>query len=73
MGSYRTYEEWKQIGTWEYSADISGSYRTYEEWKLRLRLYFMLSIVGSYRTYEEWKLDRLREAGASTAEFLPYL
>ena len=33
LGSYRTYEEWKQNRYFRLCHRKTGSYRTYEEWK----------------------------------------
>ncbi len=55
LGSYRTYEEWKHTGVFEWSSVYFGSYRTYEEWKLIEWMMHGNMVLCSYRTYEEWK------------------
>ena len=54
-GSYRTYEEWKQLRLRRATETKNRSYRTYEEWKLVVCFYEWDFPICSYRTYEEWK------------------
>jgi len=56
VGSYRTYEEWKQVNIVNHQTHSISSYRTYEEWKHVFGPEIHIALTGSYRTYEEWKL-----------------
>ena len=71
-GSYRTYEEWKQLKCCQVFLRTSSSYRTYEEWKLGRHSIVTCLNECSYRTYEEWK-PSFSDCFDFFNGFLPYL
>jgi len=73
VGSYRTYEEWKQDAIMKYVFGKFGSYRTYEEWKPVEDWVSQDDVDGSYRTYEEWKPHDKDVLPNGQLKFLPYL
>ena len=55
IGSYPTYEEWKQKQEEPPTPMSISSYPTYEEWKPTTYFATVFSDTCSYPTYEEWK------------------
>jgi len=54
--SYRTYEEWKLIGSIENLIDCFGVLTVpMRNGNLRKSLHSFRNLISSYRTYEEWK------------------